>query len=376
MEKYKRRKRGEGCIYSVKGSANWYLKYYVNGKPCVEATGSPDRKLAEKILKGRMAKKTLGLLVPGAEKVTFDKMKSDVLNDYIINGKKSLGRLKICLESLTEFFGGDRAQAITTDRIKVYARERQAECAANGTINRELSALKRMFNLTIQAGNLSHRPHVPMLKENAARTGFFEPGDFIALRTALPNYIQALVTFAYYTGWRKQEILNLKWNQVDLQERIIRLDPNQTKTGAGRVIALDGELLNIVQNQWEARKVVCLAGQSPTLICPYVFHHDGKKIKDFRTAWENATKKTGLLGKIFHDFRRTAIRNMTRAGVPERVAMMISGHKTRSVFDRYDIVSEEDLREAAKKTSDRLSLKQASSVIPITQVTAQKKQVS
>jgi integrase len=376
VEKKKRGKRGEGCIYRVKGSANWYLKYYVNGKPCVEATGSPDRKIAENILKGRMAKKTLGLLVPGAEKVTFDKMKVDILNDYKINGKKSIIRLENSLHNLTEFFGGDKAQVITTDRIKGYARERQAEGAENGTINRELSALKRMFNLAIQAGNLSHRPHIPMLKENAARTGFFEPGDFIALRNALPDYLQPVVTFAYYTGWRKQEILHLKWNQVDLQEKIIRLNPDQTKTGAGRVIALDGELLNVMQTQCENRRVVHILGQSPTLICAHVFHHDGKPIKDFRAAWDNAVRKVGLSGRIFHDFRRSAIRNMTRAGVPERIAMAISGHKTRSVFDRYDIVSEEDLREAARKTSERLSLKQTATVIPSAQAAVSKKQVS
>jgi len=175
------------------------------------------------------------------------------------------------------------------------------------------------------------------------------------------------VTFAYHTGWRKGEILNLRWNQVDLKEKVIRLDPGSTKSGEGRLIALDGELLETMQGQLEARKVVTIPGQAPSL-CPFVFHHDGKPIKDFRAALEGALGKTGLSGKIFHDFRRTAVRNMIRAGIPERVAMMISGHKTRSVFDRYYIVSEQDLKEAARKTTELMERQNKKSVIiPLSQ---------
>jgi len=169
----------------------------------------------------------------------------------------------------------------------------------------------------------------------------------------LPDYLKPIVTFAYYTGWRRGEILSLKWNQVDLKEKLIRLYPGSTKSGDGRSIALDGELLETIQRQWGARKVVTIPDQAPSL-CPFVFHHSGKAIKDFRAAWEGALRKTGLSGKIFHDFRRTGVRNMIRAGISEQVAMKISGHKTRSVFDRYDIVNEQDLKEAAKKTTEHM----------------------
>ncbi|MGE5305363.1 MAG: site-specific integrase [Alphaproteobacteria bacterium] len=210
-----------------------------------------------------------------------------------------------------------------------------------------------------------------MLRENNVRTGFFEANEFLALRDALPVYLRPMVTFAYYTGWRKGEILDLRWSQVDLQEKIIRLNPEQSKNGTGRLVAIDGELVNVLQAQWDARKVAEVPGQSPALICPYAFHHDGKPIRDFRSAWDRALTKAGLTGKIFHDLRRTAVRNIVRAGVREHVAMTISGHKTRSVFDRYNIVSEEDLREAAKKTSERIQVQRhASNVVPIAQAKA------
>jgi len=131
-------------------------------------------------------------------------------------------------------------------------------------------------------------------------------------------------------------------------------------------VILDGELLETVRGKWARRKVAEIPGQSPTLLCPYVFHRDGKPIKDFRKAWAKARADSKLAGRVLHDFRRTAVRNMVRAGVNERVAMMISGHKTRSVFDRYNIVSEEDLKEAARKTwKHAQSQAKASNVVEI-----------
>jgi integrase len=204
-----------------------------------------------------------------------------------------------------------------------------------------------------------------MLQEDNVRTGFFEYSQFVALRDALPDYFKGPATFAYYTGWRKREILSLKWNQVDLNARSARLDPGTTKSREGRVIILEGELLEAIKEQWERRKVAEIPGHSPTLLCVFVFHRNGKRMSDIRDVWQNACLAAGLgqmievekevrrkkyVGKIFHDFRRTAVRNMVRAGVPERVAMTVSGHKTRNVFERYNIVNEDDLKEAARRT--------------------------
>lgn len=348
-EAKQRRERGEGSIF-LRGKIYW-VKYYRNGKPYRESAKSEKEVDARRLLKRRLGEISLGRFIgPEADKVGVRELAEDLKDDYRVNGKKSLDKIERTLKHMLPFFGDYKAHDVGTDLVKKYICLRQEEKAANATINRELSALKRLLNLGIQGEKIHRKPHIPMLQEDNVRTGFFEHGEFMAIRGAVPEYFRGVVTFAYYTGWRKREILSLRWSQADLQARTIRLDPGRTKSGKGRIIALEGELLEVIQRQWERRKVAEIPGQSPTLLCPFVFHRDRKPIQDPRKIWESALKETKLMGKLFHDFRRTAVRNMIRAGVPERVAMMISGHKTRSVFDRYNIVNEEDMKEAARKT--------------------------
>jgi integrase len=133
---------------------------------------------------------------------------------------------------------------------------------------------------------------------------------------------------------------------VDQEQGIVRLETGETKNYDARTVYLDHELKGFFNQQWQSCK-------DRRTISPYVFpNHDGsEKIKDIRGAWFSARKAAGLGDRLFHDFRRTAIRNMIRSGTPEIVAMMISGHKTRSVFDRYNIISDTDLKEAAHRQS-------------------------
>jgi integrase len=355
-----KRKKGNGSIFQ-RGAVYW-IKYYRNGKPYRETSGSDKESEARKLLKKRLGEIALGRFVgPDAERVTIRELAEDYLNDYRVNGRKSLEKAEEMVTRLDDEgnkkdsplmanFGDCKAHSLRADMVNAYVSQRLEKGAANATINRELAALKRMYNLGLKSERIYRKPYIPMLKEDNVRAGFFEHGEFIALRNALPAYFKPVATFAYYTGWRKQEILTLRWNQVDLNARTVRLEPGTTKNDKGRLIILDGELLETVKAQWEKRKVAEIPGQSPTLLCPFVFHRNGNAIRDFRHCWEAACKAAGLTGRLFHDFRRTAVRNMVRAGVHEQVAMKLSGHKTRSVFDRYNIVSEEDLREAARRT--------------------------
>lgn len=150
---------------------------------------------------------------------------------------------------------------------------------------------------------------------------------------------------------RHREIAQLRWSDVDRQAQVIRLRPDASKTQDGRVLVLHGELWDLIERRWKIRGSV-----------PWVFHRKELQIGDFKKAWRTACRKAGVPGKLFHDLRRTAVRNMMRAGVPERVAMAISGHRTRSIFDRYNIVNEDDLRDAMSKTETYL--KNSSRTIP------------
>jgi integrase len=291
------------------------------------------------------------------EKVKFDELARDFITDYRTNKRKSLDRAELSVKHLTKLFGGMRVVDITKESIKEYIEMRMQNGLSNATINRELSALKKMLRLGVDCDKVGHIPHITMLKESNTRKGFFDYKDFLRIRSALPAYLKPVVTFAYHTGWRRGEILNLTWDRVDLKEAVVRLEPGETKNDEARDLCLNKELL----------KEMRLLQSKRRLGFPYVFHRDGHQIKDYRDAWRSACKRAGLqirdqktgkmkAAKLFHDFRRTAVRNMVRVGVNERVVMVISGHKTRSVFDRYNIVNQNDLIEATQKQEEYLRL--------------------
>jgi integrase len=344
--------RGMGRVFK-RGPVYW-IAYYHRGQEYRESSESENESQARKLLKQRLGEMSRGHLIgPSEERLTFEDLANMLLTDYEINGKRSIESVRLSIKHLREFFGLGRAIDIMPDRIGAYVRERQREGAANGSINRELAALKRAFTLATRAGKLGSAPYVPLLEENNSRRGFLDHGSFLALRDGLPKHLKDPVTFLYLSGWRVSEMRTLEWRDVDLAGGEVRLRPEVSKNKDGRVLPLRGELLEIISRARQVRRPDC----------PFVFHEASKPIGDFRKAWKTACKKAGLSEIIVHDLRRTAVRNMVRAGIPERVAMELSGHKTRRIFDRYNIVSSEDLADATERLQGHLGNQEGKSKI-------------
>lgn len=337
-----------GHAMEQRQSPTWWIQYSRGGKSYTESSESKRKKDADAVLIERQGDIGRGKpITPRIGKLTFEDASADILNDYRINGKKSLDSVERRLRlHLTPYFYGWRMVNISTPDIRKFSNKRMSAGASNAEINRELAVLKRMFTLSIQGCKLLTRPHIPMLREASPRSGFFEADQFESVLNHLPVEVRPIITFAYITGWRiASEILPLQWRQIDFNAGEIRLDPGTTKNKEGRVFPFTTELRDLLRQQHQDASARNRTG----LIVPWVFTRDGEQIRDFRTVWAHAIKAAGCPGRIPHDLRRTAVRNLVRAGISEQVAMRLTGHKTRSVFDRYDIVSGNDLREAAQK---------------------------
>jgi integrase len=197
---------------------------------------------------------------------------------------------------------------------------------------------------------LNRVPYFPIMKDDNARQGFFEKTEFESLVANLLEPVADAATFGYHSGWRRAEIVTFRWDAVDRPGKVRLRD---TKGGKPRSLPLDGELLQLIERRWKAREYKTRDGV--TAVSDLVFHRNGKQLRDFRKSWSAACRIAGVPGRKFHDLHRTAVRNLTRAGVAQAVAMSITGHETDSVFRRYDIVSQEDKLEGLRRTRAHLS---------------------
>jgi len=355
------RTRGEGRIFQRHGSTSWWCAYYLRGKEYRESTGETDEKKAHKVLARRLkevhadqigAKPFVG---PQQERTNVSELLDALEADYKLRGKHS-PQFKAHLKHIRDYFGNWRAVEVTAEAVDRFIGELlegvpesadgETRCKAPATINRSTQLLAQAYKLAIERRHLSSAPRIRHLSERGnARQGFFTDLEFRAVIDNLPEHARDFAWFGYLTGWRKGEIASLRWEDVDGD--VIRLRAEHSKNGESRTVTLDGPLADLMDRRKASRQVKTA---NTVNSAAFVFHHNGNPIVDFRKAWATACKMANLQGKLFHDLRRTAVRNMVRAGVPERVAMSISGHKTRSIFDRYNIVSERDLRDAMQRT--------------------------
>lgn len=341
--------RSEGRVYK-RGTVFW-IAYYVRGKEMRESAGRTEAE-ARKKLRRRLGEVYGDRFVgPEQERITVDRLLDALAVDQETNRAKDLRMVKLRMKPLRAFFALCRAVDVTPTRIKQYVSERLADKKSRATVNREVSVLRRAFNLAREEERLNRVPYFPMLKEDNARQGFFEKAEFEAVASRLPEPVAEVARFAYLSGWRRGEIVPLSWDAVDRTAREVRL--GTSKNGRPRSLPLEGALWELMERRWRAREYRSPAGV--TGVSPLVFHQDGKPLRDFRKSWAKACTDARVPGRLFHDLRRTAVRNLIRAGVPQSVAMSITGHETDSVFRRYDIVSQDDKLRALQQTQAHLA---------------------
>jgi len=349
-----------GCK-AIFGKVFW-ARYSVNGRFIRESTGTTTKKEAQRFLDSRRGSAAKGeAILPSVDRIKYDEAVTDHRLHYQTTGERAFKESEGRLAHLDKFIQGKRLAGIGPADTSGYVPQRQGEGVANGTINRELGVLGRMLRLAYENAKLLRLPMIHKLREGKAREGFFEREQFEAVKKHLRPDLQVAVSIAYAFGWRMQsEVLKLRLDQVDLNACTIRLEPGTTKNDEGRIVYLTPELHSLIQAQVDRVELLSMTMGRPV---PYLFPHlrgphRGKQTQDFRKAWDVAClkamleglegderkrrqaellagPKTGFLKMLRHDFRRTAVRNMVNAGVPERFAMKITGHKTRAVFDRY-----------------------------------------
>lgn len=369
------RHRGTGSIYKQPGCSTYTIKYYRSGKAIREATGLTDYQAARQKLNQRLSQISEGTFAGlNVERIRVEELIPAFFRHQTVKGGKDVARgEKRWTKHLESFFAGRRVLDVTTDVLNQYVDRRLAERARPATINREIAILRGVFRLGAKATppKVQRLPAFPHLKENNVRVGFVEDHQRDRLQAAAASelWLRAMIEMGSEYGWRVGELKRLRVEQADFVAGRIRLDVGTTKNGRGRIVAMTTNV--------RALLAACVEGKNRK---DFMFTRNGRPIGDFRKRWRKLCIAAGVgrvicrhcgepvaddkcehcdsdalkyAGLIFHDLRRSAVRNLVRSGVSERIAMEITGHKTRDVFDRYDIVSERDLEDAARKSEAR-----------------------
>jgi len=276
-----------------------------------------------------------------------------LVDDYRVQRRRSLFSAEHRLRYLRRGFGDLKARDITYDRVNRYVAERLRESSAS-TVRYEVALLGRMLRLAYKAGRLETLKALPTISVgDNARTGFCSPEEIERVIPYLPTWSKSAVRALYLTGWRTGEVLGLSWKRVDFKAGTLRLDARDTKSGKPRLFPFRElpELAGLLRSQREATSRL---ERSQRRVIPWVFHRGGERLNSIRSGWRSAVRKAGLPALTPHDLRRSAARNLVRAGVPEDVVMKLCGWTTRSMLTRYNITAARDLEEGVSRLAEYL----------------------
>ena len=272
-----KRERGEGGLFHMKGSDNWYAQIYVNGKPKRVTTKTPIKEDAIGVLRRLQNEADAGKpFIGDLKKIRYGHLRAGLMQNYVEKGNKSLladgdgDDFINGLGPLDDYFGykgdddpGVPVTDITTDAARKFTQQRLDEGVTNSTVNNSLALLRRMLRIAHEDGKLQAVPKIRLLKANPARKGFVTEQQFRKLLGYLPAHLKPLVTFLYYTGVRLGEALQVEWTQVDLKAPMIRLESEQTKTSEARTIPLTPELVTMLKASTKAGNLVFDGTESP-----------------------------------------------------------------------------------------------------------------
>lgn len=320
------------------------VQVWLNGKDHRQSTHSEKREVAEKLLTRLLAAKDAGTTTEAMLKpVRFKDLRAVIELDYRLQERRSTDRMQDAFQALASKFEGWKSSAITKPRLKEYVHERLTAGKAPATVLYELRMLRRAFRLAEVPC-----PSFPSIEVNNVRKNFFEPDEFQSVIDRLPSYLRPVMLAAFLMGWRvKSELLPLTWKQVNWKLGTISLPIGSTKNRQPRTYPFLGfpELAALFEARWKETEQL---QRERGVIVDLVFFRVTKSkilpIKSYTTAWRSATERAGLAGRWVHDFRRCGARSLRQAGVPESVSMKLIGHKTPSIFRRYSIVDDKDLR--------------------------------
>ncbi len=356
--------RGLGRIFERHG--NLWIAYYHRGREIRESVakllGKPRWLVtdadAERALKNRLRQiidpRFTG---PKQERVTVDQVLYHYERELRTNGtdtRSIVPRLKALRRGLGDY----RVTELTPTRIKAWRDEQLAHGYAGkpyapGTVNATLAYLHAALVQAQEDDLIVFAPKVPRLKNaDNVRQGFFEAVEFWTVHAKLrQDVIRDVIHFLYRSGWRHEEVTGLRWEWVDRARGRVVIPDTKNQEGAALPLVDDhgqlNELGSIIEHRWQEREYRRVDGA--TGLAVWVFHRHGKPIRDFRWQWRKACEAAGVGGKIPHDFRRTAVRDMVDAGVDPHVAMAITHHKDPKMLQRYNIVDTKRMAAALRK---------------------------
>lgn len=341
--------RGDGSI--VQRGRIFYARFYDRGREVRESLRTADPALAERrFIALRKLRERGAYQPPAQQRVRVAELLDDLDANLQARRVASLPRSRSHMKALRREFGRRRVVDLDTASIERAQRAWLKAGRAPATINRRCELLRQAFRLAMRRtpAKLSAAPHVPQLSVQNARQGFLSPAEIARLVGAIADEdVRDFVEWASWTGMRPGEIRQITWAMVDQEASVLHVAPAIAKTRRGRALALVGPLETIIKRRRARRR----------LGCELVFHRTSKgkagaPVRSFYKAWHAALVKAKLPTTLLpYDLRRSALRNLIRTGTHETVAMAISGHRTRSTFDRYNITSTEDIAAAITRAA-------------------------